>query len=179
MKREIIILSDLWGKKESDWFVHFEQILSDDYKLKFYDSCELGEIDITEYEEKSIHNQFVEFGIEKAANKLLNIEKQPKIYIGCSVGGVIIWKSGLKGLPINKLITISATRLRKEKEKPICPIKTYFGEHDDYKPNSIWFELMGLDCISILKGNHEIYKEKLKITQILKDLNREKWIDLK
>lgn len=179
MKEEIIILSDLWGINKSEWFVHFERMLSGNYYVKFYDSCKLGEIDLTPYEEKNIHKQFVKCGIEKASNKLLILEKQPKIYIGCSVGGVILWKAGLKGLPVKKLITISATRLRKEKEKPNCSIKTYFGELDEYKPKPTWFELVGKDANKILKGNHEIYKNKLSVAQIINDLNNEKWIDLR
>ena len=176
---EIVVLSDLWGTKKSEWFSCYEELISANYKIKFYDSCELGKIDLTKYEEVNIHSQFVEFGIQNAVNKLLETEKQPKIYIGCSVGGVILWRAGLRGLPIEKLVTISATRLRKEREKPFCPVRMYFGETDKYKPDEKWFKQIGIYSKYVIKGNHDIYREKTSILKILKNLNEEKWIDLK
>jgi len=172
MKKEIIILSDLWGKNKSEWLVQFNETLSPEYKTKFYDSCELGEIDLTLSEEKLIHRQFVNFGIQKAVNKLLRIETQPQIYIGCSVGGVIAWKAGLLGLKMEQLITLSSTRLRMETEKPNCPITMYFGELDKHKPAAKWFESIGCNYKIIEQSNHDIYKDQLVVDQIVENINQ-------
>lgn len=169
MKKEVSIVSDLWGIKKSDWLLPFQQQLSPNYTIKFYDACELGEIDLQFYEEKNIHQQFIEFGIEKAVSKLLRLEQQAQLYIGCSIGGLIAWKAALRGLPIEKLIAISATRLRKEKEKPSCPVQLYFGKQDPYQPSQNWYEQMGSAEIKILEGDHHIYKDPLTVKQILQD----------
>lgn len=176
---EIAVVSDIWGIRKSEWFMYYQELMSANYEMKFYDSCALGLIDLTKYEALNIHNQFVEFGIQNAVNKLLEIEKKPKIYIGCSIGGVILWRAGLRGLPIKKLVTISSTRLRKEIEKPSCPVKMYFGESDAYKPTDKWFKQIGINSNYIITGNHDIYKENTSILKILKNLNEEEWIDLK
>lgn len=176
--QEVVVLSDLWGVKKSEWFKYYQKLLGQYYNIKFYDCCELGQINISEYEEKSLHQQFVSFGIENAVNKLLDIEQKPKIYIGCSVGGVIAWKAGQKGLPIDRLITISSTRLRKEIEKPNCPVKMYFGDCDAYSPDIDWQKLIGIDLICIINGGHQIYKDQSSIEQIILDLNKLNWIDL-
>jgi len=176
MKPEIIILSDLWGKRKSEWVEYYEQILSKNYEVKFYDSCDLGLIDTSRYDDKFIHSQFVEFGIKNGAKRLLEIETQPKIYIGCSVGGAIIWQAALKGLPIEKLITVSATRIRTEVKKPECPMKLYFGEDDPYRPLDEWYEALGIHDFFVLKGHHDIYKKLSTIKQILRSLHAENWI---
>ena len=70
MKR-LIVLSDLWGKSKSDWFVRYETILKNEFEIVFYDSCELGDIDLSDSSEDRIHQQFAHEGIERAVNKLL------------------------------------------------------------------------------------------------------------
>lgn len=166
MKKELIIVSDLWGRNRSDWLVHFEQLLGERYDLKFYDACQLGEVDLTDYNQENLHRQFVDFGIEKAVNKLLNLEPKPKLYIGISVGGVILWRAGLLGLPIQKLVTISATRLRHETEKPNVPIQLFFGLLDEYQPDKNWFNALQVDGHFIPKGDHDIYQNSLTVAQI-------------
>ncbi len=167
MKPTLIILSDLWGAKRSSWLDNFQKTLGDDYKIKFYDACVLGEIDSSDDQEKNIHRQFIDFGIQKAVKKLLTLEKEPQMYLGCSVGGVILWKAGLQGLPIKKLLTISATRLRKEIEKPNCSVELYFGQEDSYQPDGNWFKNMKIKGHFIPRGGHDIYKDQLVVKQIL------------
>lgn len=174
MKKEIVIVSDLWGAEQSEWVDQFESALSETHTIKFYDSCELGEINIDRYEEKDIHRQFVEFGIEQAANKLFSLEKETKMFIGCSVGGVIAWKAGMLGMPIEQLIAISSTRLRKETYRPDFPITLYYGQADQFKPGPLWIENMGKDQVHILNGGHEIYKETEVVSMILKGVNEKR-----
>jgi len=111
MKQELVVLSDLWGAKRSSWFSYFQKSLKDNYHVQFYDVCDLREIDLSDYRQEHIHQQFVDFGIQRAVTKILELGNKPKIYLGCSVGGVILWKAGLLGLPIEQLIAISSTRL--------------------------------------------------------------------
>ena len=86
MKKGVVIVSDLWGVQKSEWLVNFKELLEDQYTVKFYDACSLGEIDLTIYEQENLHRQFVDFGIEKAVSNLLNQESESKIYFGCMAG---------------------------------------------------------------------------------------------
>ncbi|MEQ9296969.1 MAG: hypothetical protein RIF33_00325 [Cyclobacteriaceae bacterium] len=171
MEKEIVILSDLWGTSHSHWIRHFRKGISSQYNIKFYDSCELGNIDVANLDEKIRHEQFINFGIQNAVNKLIELEKESKIYIGCSVGGVIAWKAGLAGLRIQELVTISSTRLRKETDKPNCPVRMYFGEFDKYKPDRDWLITINCTCEIIEGGNHDIYNDELVVSEILEKLN--------
>ena len=166
MKKEIVIISDLWGKQKSEWLSHFIHYLHPNFYLKFYDACKLGGIQTAPYSKENLHSQFVEFGIEKAVDNLLRIEGQPKIYIGCSVGGLIAWKAALKGLRLEKLIAISSTRLRKEKIIPECSLQLYFGKDDLHQPSSEWYKTLGINNQIILPGGHDIYHDKNAIKEI-------------
>ncbi|MEL6944601.1 MAG: alpha/beta hydrolase, partial [Bacteroidota bacterium] len=57
-----------------------------------------------------------------------------------SIGGTIAWKAALKGLKIKSLWAFSATRLRYEVERPNIPIQLFFGQKDEYRPSSNWFD---------------------------------------
>ena len=170
MKKVVNIVSDLWGIEKSVWVEPVRKELQNQYDVKFYDACELGEIDLSLYNENALHQQFVDFGIQKAVENLLSQKKDPACYIGCSVGGVIIWKAGLLGLPIQSLIAISSTRLRKEKQQPNCPIKLYFGAMDPYRPDAEWLDSM--DCeYKILEGvGHHLYHDQIIMSRIIQDI---------
>ncbi|MEM0993698.1 MAG: hypothetical protein AAF847_09050 [Bacteroidota bacterium] len=71
--KEIVVLSDLWGIGKSEWFMYYRKLMSVSYAIKFYDSCELGQINLTKYEEANIHEQFIKFGIQNAVDKLLEL----------------------------------------------------------------------------------------------------------
>jgi len=163
---EINIISDLWGSRKSNWLAHFRELLSPRYKINYIDAGTLADIDMEPYTQERLHEQFVEFGIIRAAEKLLENNNNPKIYIGTSVGGIIAWKAGLKGLKIDKLITISATRLRYETKKPDCPIYNYFGQADPHKPEMKWMNTIGQETSKIIQGGHDIYKNKEALLDI-------------
>jgi len=170
MKKVINLVSDLWGIKQSAWVRPIQRALEPQYEVKFYDACELGEIDLTTYTEKALHQQFVDFGIKKAVRNLMDQKKNRELYIGCSVGGVIVWKAGLSGLPIQHLVAISATRLRKEKQQPNCPIKLYFGALDPYRPDAKWLDHMNCDYEILEAEGHDLYRDSIIMKQILKDM---------
>lgn len=170
MKQEIIILSDLWGHRKSDWLSHFNEALSLNYNIKFYNSCELAGIDPHLSDQSQIHNEFLNGGIQKASETLIEKELESRIYIGCSIGGVICWKAAEFGLKIDRLMAISSTRLRKETTQPSFPVNLIFGENDQYKPGSEWFDKMNCEYEIIENGGHDIYKDKLVVSGIVKSL---------
>lgn len=169
MHQEIKIISDLWGVNQSDWFENFEQLLSENYDVQLTDACKLAGLDLDPYTQEHLHQQFIDFGIDKAAIALVKRNTTPKIYIGCSIGGVIAWKASKLGLKVKKLITISSTRLRYETVKPDFGCCHFFGHKDKYKPDTKWINTVGQNSTQIVQGGHEIYKRKEVVEQILRE----------
>ncbi|NOU58684.1 alpha/beta hydrolase [Marinifilum caeruleilacunae] len=159
MKERLIIISDLWGKEKSQWLNHYTQILETKFDLAFYDSCEIGEVDKSNYTQGDLHKQFVSGGIEKAVEKLIELEKSPVHILAFSVGGVIAWKFGLRTNNVKSLKCVSSTRLRKETKRPNGKIKLYFGENDEHRPKSEWIENMKLESKLIEGKGHQVYIE--------------------
>lgn len=170
MRPKLIILSDLWGYGTADWQHAYIKFLSPKYRISLYDATYLGEIDTSSHSEDIIHKQFVNGGIDRAVENLLAKNDEPAIIIGCSVGGVIAWKAGLKGLICPRLIAISATRLRYEIDKPFFPIELYYGGLDKYKPDNDWFERINIHPEILAQGNHDIYKEPSYIEYFLRNI---------
>lgn len=159
MKERLIIISDLWGREKSQWSINYSRILETKFEVELYDSCELGQIDKSDYTQESLHKQFVDGGIEKAVENLLDYEKNKVNILAFSIGGTIAWKFGLKSDNLNTLVCVSSTRLRKETEKPESNIKLYFGENDEYKPTEEWFENMKLEYEIFIDKGHQVYCE--------------------
>jgi len=170
MKKEIIIISDLWGAGNATWLNNFQHQLLSHYKIKFYDACKLGQIDTSQYEEAYLHQQFLDFGIDNAIDNLIRLEKEAKIFIGCSIGGVIAWKAALAGLPIEHLTAFSSTRLRKESDAPDCKFKLLYGKNDPNKPDLIWLEAFAKSKYQLIEGDHNIYQDKETVKQVLQEL---------
>jgi hypothetical protein len=168
MKPRLIILSDLWGVEKSEWTGAYIQRLKTKYDIQYYDCCKIGGVDKTEYTENSLHIQFTNGGIERAANRLFELENDEVDVLAYSVGGVIAWKAERLGLKINRLFSISSTRLRYEREKPNCYPHLYFGEKDDYKPNFDWFNEMECEPKIIKDKSHTFYTELDSIIMICK-----------
>jgi pimeloyl-ACP methyl ester carboxylesterase len=160
MKERLIIISDLWGKEKAEWLTNYTEILKTKFDLNFYDSCEIGNVDKSDYFQDSLHNQFVNGGIELAVNKLIEQEKNPINILAFSIGGVIAWNFGLKTDNIKSLVCISSTRLRKETRRPKGKITLYFGENDEYQPSSEWIEYMKLTFRAVPNKSHQVYTER-------------------
>jgi hypothetical protein len=160
MKPRLIILSDLWGKEKAAWTLDYIELLKNKFEIQYYDCCELGEIDKTNFSEENLHNQFVNGGIEKAVVNLLKIEKNQIDVFAFSIGGTIAWKTALKGLNIGKLFAVSSTRLRYEDKIPSGTIQLYYGEKDCNKPSNAWFEKHSIDFEIIKNKEHDFYTEK-------------------
>lgn len=175
MKKRLIILSDLWGREKSEWFVNYTQILSTNFNIKYYDCCELGGIDKSDYREEKLHKQFVNGGIDRAVGNLIELEKNSISVLAFSIGGTIAWKFGIKSELIESLVGVSSTRLRHETSKPKGNIALYFGQHDANKPKVEWFDNMVLNCNILADQEHQFYQKaefaEHICTQLITNLN--------
>jgi hypothetical protein len=159
MKQRLIILSDLWGKYNAEWVKTYEEILKPFYEIQFYDCCELGEVNTSDFSEGKLHEQFINGGIETAVDQLIHLENSKVDVLAFSIGGTIAWKSALKGLVVGNLFAVSSTRLRYELEEPNCEIRLFFGEKDSNKPNEDWFNKSRIDYEIIQGKGHNMYSE--------------------
>lgn len=158
-KQRLLILSDLWGIKKSDWLSYYTDILHKKFEIQYYDCCILGELDTSTYTEEGLHQQFVSSGIELAVQNLIDKETETVHILAFSIGGTIAWQSMLKGLKVASLHAVSATRLRYETNKPNGGIKLYFGENDTYAPNTKWLDKMNSIVVIKNKKGHDLYTE--------------------
>jgi hypothetical protein len=170
MKPRLIILSDLWGKEKSDWTLYYIELLKDIFEIQYYDCCELGAIDKTNYTEENLHSQFVNGGIEKGVENLFKAEKNQVDILAFSVGGTIAWKAALEGLNVQNLFAVSSTRLRYKNEIPNGGIKLYFGENDSNKPSENWFEKHSINFEIIKNKEHDFYIGKEFATLICSEI---------
>lgn len=170
MKQRLIILSDIWGKGKSEWLVNYTAILSSHFDVMYYDCCDLGAIDIADYSEEKLHQQFVNGGIDRAVERLVEFEKGKVSILAFSVGGTIAWQFGAKSKKIKQLVCVSSTRLRHETVKPEGVIKLYYGSEDRYSPPKEWFEAMQLDYFPLEGKGHEIYRESAFAEHLCKQL---------
>ena len=91
--------------------------------------------------------------------------------IGFSIGGTIGWKHALHH-SIEKLICVSATRLRFESKRPPCPISVCYGENDINQPNPRWYDLFDPALSKlVIEGDHSIYKNDEMVEKIVRFLN--------
>ncbi|MFC0780383.1 alpha/beta hydrolase [Flavobacterium sp. HJSW_4] len=157
-KPRLLLLSDLFGGNP-EWIQNYIEILEPKFQIQYYDVLKLAEIDSL-IDEKEIHNQFLNGGIEKAVTNLLNSEKENVAILGFSIGGTIAWKASLGGLKVKELVAVSSTRLRFETEMPNCKIKVYFGEKDLNAPNYNWFLDLKISNQIIENQGHLLYQEK-------------------
>lgn len=159
IKPRLLILSDLFGGENPEWISYYKVILESKFDIKYYDVLKLAQIDSLE-NETEIHNQFLNGGIDKAIYNLLNNEKEEIAVLGFSIGGTIAWKAALQGLNVNRLFTVSSTRLRFEKKLPNCKIRLYFGENDSNKPQLDLFSDFEIPNLIFKNKGHNLYLEK-------------------
>lgn len=159
MKMRLIILSDLWGIRKSEWTKSYLELLSSEFDILYYDCCELGNVDTSDFCESSLHSQFINGGIDRAVKRLIELETDRVDVLAFSIGGTIAWKAGLKGLNIRNFYSVSSTRLRHETQKPDCAIKLYYGDKDKFKPDVDWFERLKIPLDLITNGEHLMYAD--------------------
>jgi pimeloyl-ACP methyl ester carboxylesterase len=159
MKKRLVILSDLWGINKSQWVDFYREELSMYFDIVYYDCCKLGELSNAVYMEESLHRQFVDGGIERAVQRLAELEKDRVDILAFSIGGAIAWRFGIETSRIDSLYCVSSTRLRYENAKPSGKIELYYGEKDKHKPQQDWFNKMEVFCEIITDRDHLVYTE--------------------
>jgi poly(3-hydroxyalkanoate) synthetase len=169
-KPRLLILSDLFGGENPKWIKQYIEIVESKFDIQYYDVLKLGEIDTSNSDEKNIHNQFLNTGIDKAVENLLNLEKEKVTVLGFSIGGTIAWKASLRGLNVSQLIAVSSTRLRFESEIPNCKIKLYFGGKDLNLPDLQWFFDMKISNQFFENQDHKLYLEEKNALVICNDI---------
>jgi len=170
MKPRLLILSDLFGGKDPQWVKIYMNLLQSKFEIQYYDVLELANIAYDNFVESEIHNQFLNGGIDKAIQNLLQLETGKILVLGFSIGGTIAWKASLQGLKITHLFAVSSTRLRYETEVPNGIVKLYFGEKDPNKPNPQWFLDLNIDNQILKDNNHQLYLLEDNIPVICNDI---------
>ena len=178
-KPDILLLSDLWGKENSDWMDLYLQPLSEYFKITYYDCSELAEVDKSIYTEEHLHKQFVKGGIENAVENLLNKENKFFTIVGFSIGGLIAWKACLSQLSTNNLYAISSTRLRYETIKPSTNIELFYGVDDQHKPSEEWFNQLNTLCCVASAWLISISLHKGALTSIFIFLSDQRRVELR
>lgn len=166
-KPRLLLLSDLFGGNP-EWIQNYIETLEPKFDVRYYDVLKLAEIDSLK-DEKEIHNQFLNGGIEKAVTNLLNSEKGNVAILGFSIGGTIAWRASLRGLKTTELIAVSSTRLRFETKSPNCKTKLYFGDQDLNAPKEQWFLMMKISNQIFENEDHKLYAKKKNIFLICND----------
>lgn len=159
MKKRLLILSDLWGERKNDWWHFYKNALDPYFEVVFYDCTELAEIETDAFDQKILHEQFINGGIDRAVQKLIDLEKEKTTILAFSIGGTIAWKYSLQTSTIESLYCVSSTRLRKEVIKPNTKIHLWYGMNDMFIPNENWFQELKLTPFILDAMEHGMYKE--------------------
>lgn len=167
-KPRLIILSDIFGSSNETWMDEYRALLEPHFNCIEYDCRELA--GIAHLHQESMHEGFASGGIEHAVDNLLNREINDAHILGFSVGGTIGWKFALKTKNVLSITLISATRLRYETRVPQSENVIYFGELEEFGPQSEWFEAMEITPKWIARGGHDCYKDLNVIKQVCKHL---------
>ncbi|WP_337968372.1 hypothetical protein [uncultured Flavobacterium sp.] len=86
MKPRLLILSDLYGGDNPEWIQQYIDLLEFKFEIQYYDTLKLASIDSVNLSESDIHAQFLNGGIDKAVETLLNLEKGKVLVLGFSIG---------------------------------------------------------------------------------------------
>ncbi|MTH14974.1 alpha/beta hydrolase [Flavobacterium sp. LC2016-01] len=170
MKPRLLILSDLFGGENPDGIKFYTDKLESSFDIQYYDVLKLANINASGLGETEIHSQFLNGGIERAIENLLQLEKEKVTVLGFSIGGTVAWKASLKALKTDYLFAVSSTRLRYENELPDCNIKLYFGENDLNKPNLEWFFNLNVSNKIFDNQKHQLYLENNNAYLICDDI---------
>lgn len=157
----LILLSDLWGQRQSYWWPYYTQALAPHFNLKWYDSCALGGITLEPYTQDALHQQFVGGGIEQAVTELIRQEAAyttPPIVLSFSVGGAIAWNAVRAGLSVEYFFAISATRLRYEGTPLNINGELLYGAADPFLPTAAWMQAQSLSCQLLPGQQHDCYQ---------------------
>ena len=169
-KRKLILVSDIHGLKKSEWLKNYIEVFEPEFEVVHYCSLELANINPYQTKEE-IHVQFVNGGLETAAQNLMKQETESVTIVAFSIGGVIAWKAALLGLPVDCLYAVSSTRLRKETQKPEGELKLIFGAEDAHQPDETWYQNMEIIPRILDDEGHDLYQKPDFIKQFASQIN--------
>lgn len=166
MTKRLVILSDMWGCKKGLWITSYLGYLQSYFDITFYDSRELGLLDLGLITKESLHEAFLNGGMDTAVEQLLKKEeeKEPAHYLTFCAGATIAWKAALKGLSIKTLYAISPFNLDSSLQKPEIPVSLLYGEYQELPPTERWAAQEGLILETVPKFGPELYMDE-KITR--------------
>ena len=158
MKKKLLILTDLWGLRKASFLNRYLDEFEAYFEIRVIDSLELACIDKRVYTKESLHRQFINGGIERAAERLFLSLEEPVHILAFSIGGAIAWKAAMRSTYVERLTCVSSTRLRLETERPTCQISLIFGSNESFGPSIDWFETMETNRIEVIGGEHDFYR---------------------
>ena len=171
MKPLLVLLSDLWGAKKSEWWPLNTDFLGSHYEPIWLDSCTLGGINTMPYTQEHLHQQFIHGGIDRAVTNLLQQSQQwptSRTILAFSVGGVIAWKAIQAGLKVDRLYAISATRLRYEEVPLLMNGQLWYGSDDAFRPQSEWLAQQQLKTEILVGYGHDCYQDGMIAQDVAK-----------
>jgi len=169
MAERLVVLSDMHGSKRGLWITSYLGYLQQYFDIVFYDSKELGGIDLAVNSDENIYNAFLHSGMDTAVAHLLKKEHLESHYLTFCAGGSIAWKAGMMGLPMKSLYAISPLNLEAFDWKPDCPIQLLYGEYGDYKkmlPSEEWMQKVGVSLECIPKYGNDLYSDEKIIRKV-------------
>ncbi len=152
------------------WIDNYAIRLHERFDVQIYDSKTIGGIQDHTKKQEEVHRYFLDYGINNAVNYLLGHEKKAIQILAFSIGGTIAWKAALKGLKVQSMLAVSATRLRKEREKPDCTIKLIYGDLDAYRPTGTWFSAMQISPVIFPGKDHNLCMNKEVIETSIEEI---------
>ncbi len=171
MAERLVVISDMWGAKKGIWATSYLVYLQQYFNISYYDSQQLANLDAcVDCTDQELKDGFDHGGIETAIGQLRQKEKIPARYLTFGVGGEIVWKAILKGLPVKSLYAVSAHGLPFEGQRPNIPVRWVYGALDADKPSSAQLERMQR-YVEIVQGfGHDLYTDDTIIKKIAKNL---------
>jgi hypothetical protein len=171
--KRLVILSDINGLFLAEKQFGSSKLLNLVGSVDELNSLELAGIE-KDGTKEARHKAFLDGGIDAAVEKL--IERYPtglKFGLGLSIGGVILWKAALRGLSVDNMVCFSSTRLRFETNAPSGNTHLFFGEKDDYRPETKWFKDLGLSMNLIPNTGHEFYRGSIGLEIFHRELQKQ------
>ena len=170
MTEKLVVLSDMWGAKKGLWIASYFGYLQQYYDIVFYDSQQLGGVDVPLNTEENVHQAFLDGGIDTAVAQLLRKETQAAHYLAFGIGGSIGYRAALAGLPMKSLMAISAVDIQAEGQRPNVPLKLIFGAQDAKRPSAQWTAEVGVQLELAPHFGHGLYTDEKIISDICLEL---------
>ena len=157
-KKNLLILSDIRGISKATYLQGFFDILQAQYSIEILDTPALGGVKIDGKEQSQIHTDMLATGVDCAVKKLL-VRQSVTGILAFSIGGWVAWRAMLQALKVDKLVAVSATRLRYEERWPEQgSIHLMYGGADPYRPKQYWPTAKNITTEVLTGQPHTLYE---------------------